>query len=363
MIVRRETFITLIWYFQAMKTNKIRIAVAGAGIIGVEHLERLHASPRCEIVAIVDPTDQSIETAKTYQAPHFAELVPMLDAVQPDGVILATPNQLHAEQAKYCLSRHIPVLIEKPLAHTLEEAERLYEYSLQFDCPALVGHHRSYSAIMAQAKRLIDEGVIGTPVGILGSALFYKPDRYYAEGPWRTQKGGGPVLLNLIHEIGNLRFLFGDIERVQAMASNRIRHFEVEDTCAITMQFKNGALGTFLLSDTAASPKSWEQTAGENKSYAHYPEQDCYHVTGTKGSLSIPSMKIHRYDDQTDPSWWNNFQVEQKKLEEADPLLRQIDHFCDVIEGKATPVVSIRDGLENLKIVNEVMRESANDLA
>ena len=109
--------------------------------------------------------------------------------------------------------------------------------------------------------------MLGPIVAVVGTALFYKPDDYFdVGGGWRRQPGGGPILLNLIHEVNNLLSLVGDIVRVQAVTSNATRGFPVEDTAAMVFTFANGALGTFLLSDAAASPRSWEQTvAGERE--------------------------------------------------------------------------------------------------
>ena len=126
----------------------------------------------------------------------------------------------------------------------------------------------------------------------MGSALFFKPDHYYAAAPWRREKGAGPVLLNMIHEVHNLRMLCGDIAAVQAFASHAVRGFPVEDTVAINLRFASGALGTFMLSDTAASPRNWEQTGQENKAYTTCPDEDCYVITGTFGSLSVPTMRL-----------------------------------------------------------------------
>ena len=122
----------------------------------------------------------------------------------------------------------------------------------------------------------------------MGSAVFCKPDSEgYFDPPydWRRRPGGGPILINMVHEVGNLRAMVGEIVAVQAFASNATRGFEVEDTVAINLRFQGGALGTFLLSDTAASPRSWEQTSRENEAYATYDDEDAYVIIGTRGSL------------------------------------------------------------------------------
>jgi predicted dehydrogenase len=273
-------------------------------------------------------------------------------------VVLATPNQLHVEQALACIDARVPALIEKPVAHTLEAGERLCAAADAAGVPLLVGHHRAHSPILAKAREIIGQGKIGKIVGVMGSAVFFKPDEYFAAAPWRREAGGGPILLNMIHEIGNLRSLCGEIVAVQAFASNAARGFAVEDTVAINLRFENGALGTFLLSDTAASPRSWEQTSQENKDYASYDDEDCYVITGDMGSLAVPTMRLKTYARKEDRSWWKPFERSVAQVERSDPLEHQLDHFCDVIAGNAQPLVTVRDGLQNLRIT-EAIAESA----
>jgi predicted dehydrogenase len=192
-------------------------------------------------------------------------------------------------------------------------------------------------------------------VAIQGSALFYKPPEYFDAGPWRREIGGGPILINLIHEIGILRTLCGEISAVQAIASNSIRGFAVEDTVVINLQFQNGALGAFVLSDTGASPRSWEQTSRENPVYPTYPDEDCYSITGTRGSLDFPSMRLKSH---MAPSWHVPLVEEVIPVVRKDPLERQLDNFIDVILGLAPPVVTAFDGAQNLKVA-EAIRRSA----
>lgn len=137
------------------------------------------------------------------------------------------------------------------------------------------------------------------------------------------------------------------------MTSNATRGFPVEDTAAMVFTFANGALGTFLLSDAAASPRSWEQTSGENAAYPMHPDEDCYHLAGTAGSLSVPTMRVRTYPGAR--SWWTPFDSSTEPVRRRDPLAEQITHFAAVIRGEAEPVCSGRDGLTTLKVIDAVL--------
>jgi predicted dehydrogenase len=129
----------------------------------------------------------------------------------------------------------------------------------------------------------------------------------------------------------------------------------VEDTVAINLRFASGVLGTFLLSDTAACPRSWEQTSQENKAYPTYADEDCYVITGTNGALSVPTMRLKTYPRPEDRSWWKEFEVGVVGMVRDDPLKHQIEHFGAVVRGEAEPLVSARDGLLNLRITEAIV--------
>ena len=124
----------------------------------------------------------------------------------------------------------------------------------------------------------------------------------------------------------------------------------------MVFQFANGALGTFLLSDAAASARSWEQTSRENISYASYDDEDAYHIVGTRGSLSVPTMRMKTYEGRQ--SWWEPFRTSIHTVARSDPLANQVKHFADVIRGEAEPICSGRDGLKTMHVVDAVV-ESA----
>jgi predicted dehydrogenase len=122
-------------------------------------------------------------------------------------------------------------------------------------------------------------------------------------------------------------------------------------------KFENGMLGTFTLSDTAVMPMSWEQTSGENKAYPsveNHGMKDCYFIASTEGGMAVPSLRTWFYEGEK--SWFSPFSMGVLEVVEIDPLVEQLNHFCDVIEGKAEPIVSAADALESLKVVEMVQR-------
>ena len=335
--------------------SKTRIAVAGAGTIGLAHIGVLGASSSCELSAVVDPSPAAQAHADAAGVPLFKSLAELFAKDRPDGVVLATPNQLHVPQALECIEARLPMLLEKPIAPTVAEAQQLVAAVDQARAKMLIGHHRAHSPIMAKALEVVASGVLGQLVAVVGSATFFKPDQYFADGPWRREPGGGPILLNMIHEVHNLRMLCGEVVAVQAFGSHATRGFAVEDTVAINLRFASGALGSFMLSDTAASARSWEQTSQENKAYPSYDDEDCYIISGTNGSLAVPTMRLKTYPRPQDRSWWKPFEVGVVSMVREDPLKHQIEHFGAVVRGEAEPLVSARDGLANLRVTEAIV--------
>lgn len=340
----------------------LRIAVVGAGLIGRRHVEGILRSRRAELAGIVDPSPETKSFAHEANLNWFSDLAGMLEAGRPDGVIIATPNQLHLPLGLAALRARLPVLIEKPLADTVEAAQQLVDQSVQIRTPILVGHHRRHNPIILAAKERIANGLLGDIVVVNGMCWLYKPADYF-DTEWRTKKGAGPVYINLIHDVDLFRHLVGEIVGVEAFEARGTRGHEVEDTAAIILRFACGALGTLSVSDTIVAPWSWELTAAENPAYPA-TEQNCYFIGGTRGSLELPAAK--NWTQTGERSWWEAIDHSQIDFTPRDPLDIQIDHFCDVIEGEAEPRVSGLDGLRSLQVVSAIKqsadRKAAVDL-
>lgn len=324
----------------------VRIAVIGAGLIGRKHIEVLRSHhPDYTLAGVCDPSPAAKQQADSLGYACHASIDELLDKTKPDGAVIAVPNQLHMSAGLACVARRVPIIIEKPVADSVPDALRLIEAAEQANVATLTGHHRRHNPIMRKAAEVIRAGRLGRLVAATCIWLSYKPKGYH-DLAWRREPGGGPVLINAIHEIDCLRMLCGDIDTVQAMTSNAVRGFAVEDTAGAVLRFTNGTIGTLTLSDTAASPWSWETTSGENPFYPQTPN-DCIMLAGTLGSLTIPSLELRWYE--ADKQNWGVPMTQQRMpITPADPYYEQMRNFAAVIRGTEQPVLSGREGTKTL---------------
>jgi len=325
--------------------------VVGAGLVGKRHVETLRRSDLACIASVVDPDPSAAAFAAEQDLMRHETLAEVLASDPPDGVIVATPNQLHVEHGLACLGAGLPLLIEKPIADKARAARGLVEEAERLGIPLLVGHHRRHNPIVQAAKARIDSGAIGEVVAVQAACWLYKPEDYF-EAAWRTRQGAGPVFINLIHDIDLLRYLLGEVREVQALDSNEARGHEVEDTAAILLRFESGALATVTVSDSIVAPWSWELTAAENPVYPA-TGQACYLIGGTHGAIEIPGGRI--WSQKGERSWWRPLDQEVYDVEQRDPLDQQLRHFCEVIAGRAQPLVSGREALRSLQVIEAIM--------
>lgn len=335
--------------------KKMPVAVIGLGLIGKMHIDRALQHADVALVGIADPAPGAEQVARSAGVAWFADYRRMIEVVKPRGVVVATPNVTHARITIDCLDRGVAAIVEKPIADTLDEARRICEASDRTGLPVLVGHHRRYNAVARRAKEVMLSDRLGKPVAATVMCTWLKPDDYF-EASWRRQRGGGPLLINLIHDIDLLRFLFGEIDQVQAIASNAIRGFEVEDTSVVICRFRNGALGTITVSDTAAAPWNWDLAAGEAD---RFPQQDVnsHYLSGTLGSITLPRLEIWEYRNQR--GWHDPLTSERTALHRGCPYTEQWRHFSALVDGREPPVCSARDGLRTLEATLAVSTAAA----
>jgi predicted dehydrogenase len=244
--------------------------------------------------------------------------------------------------------------VEKPIADSMGAAAQLVQLERETGVPVLVGHHRRHNPIVQRARQWIAQGRLGRVVTATALATFFKPAAYF-DVPWRRSPGGGPVLINLIHDIDMLLHLLGDVRSVQARSSNAVRQFEVEDCAAAVIEFASGALATVCVSDTAAAPWNWDLCAGEQDAYPQQPVQSHFFM-GTEGSLSLPDLSLWHYRGER--HWHRELSREQTPVHRHDVYARQLEHFIDVIAGRSASLCSAAEGARTLQATLDLLHSA-----
>ena len=335
--------------------KKIKIVVIGTGLMGLQHIKAITRSNKTDIHSIVGINDSAKNLSKKFKVPLYKSTKELLLKKKPDAAIIATPNQLHEKHTIDLLKLKIPVLLEKPISDNIKAAKRIVNISKRYKTPLLIGYHRRHNSIIHKVKKIISSGKIGKIVSANVLCWLYKHKDYYKE-KWRVKRGGGPLGINLVHDIDMICYLLGNIKYVQAFTSNKTRKFKVEDTATVNIVFKSGALCTLNISDTIVAPWSYELTAGENPVYPA-TNQSAYFIGGTQGSIQFPNLKNWYYKKER--SWWKKIFTNQDKMKkDNDTLVNQINHFSDVVKKKVKAKVNGSDGLVSLKIFSAIIKSS-----
>ncbi len=335
--------------------KKINISIVGTGLMGFQHIKAISKSKKANLHSIVDISNNAKKLSNEYKIPLYSDVSSLLKSNQPDAVIVATPNQLHEKHTISFLKKKIPVLLEKPISDNIKSAKKIIISSKKNKIPLLIGYHRRHNAIVSKVKTIIRSGKLGNIVSANVLCWLYKHKEYFKES-WRTSRGGGPLGINLVHDIDMICYLLGSISHVQAFTTNKNRKFKVEDTATVSLIFESGALCTLNISDTIVAPWSYELTAGENPAYP-VTNQSAYMIGGTKGSIQFPNLKYWFYKKER--SWWNKiFLKSDINKKDDNTLVNQIDHFSDVVLKKVKPKVNGNDGLNSLKIFAAITKSA-----
>jgi len=362
-----------------------RIAVIGAGpLVGIQHCSAIKALEAfgVELACICQRRADDTAVAERFGVPLYSDVQEMATHEHLEGVVVSAPTHLHLPCVEKCIAGARDrqkalgeerlglraILVEKPLCEDLHSALRLVELAEKAGVLILVGHQRRHSVFVQRARDLVQDANFGPLRGLTAEFALLKPESYFKRDDprlaWRGQKGkGGPVLINLIHELDLLRYITGhEVTTVFAATSSAARAAEVEDTGAVTVVLDHGAVGTFFFSDAAPSPWSYEFTTQENKKYPPVPGSgpgDCYHFMGAQRSLAFPSLRSYRYGQEVAEAGWDApLTLEEDTPQKEDPIRLQMAHFVKVCRGQEQPVCSGRDAIQSLAVTMAVLRSA-----
>ena len=316
----------------------------------------------CDLAAVCSLGPDLARATEELQVPGYEDAGEMARCERLEACVIATPTHLHLLSFRQVLAapQLRAVLIEKPLATTLEEADAILQEAAERGVAVLVGHQRRHSARVQACRTLVTAPDFALR-GLNCTWALLKPAPYFAvAGTARAYVGeaskGGPVLINLIHDVDLIRFITGqDVARVSAMTSGRARSNDVEDTGAVILTLANGAVGSFFFTDACPSPWSYEFATAENAKYPPLPEDahaDCYQFFGGARSVAFPSLRAFGYPaDALEPGWDAALQLEATPAAATNnPLEAQLVHFLNVANGEQ-PLCTGQDGRKALQVV------------
>lgn len=236
-----------------MSGRRIRAALVGCGKVGGIHARALAGLPNCDLVAVCDdqPARASAFAERFGGRPH-AEVSAMLEAEAPEAVFVCTPHPLHARPAVLAAQAGAHVLVEKPLAATLDDCDRMLEAARRAGVTLGVVSQRRWFGPAARVKAAIDAGKIGRPVLAVFQMYSWRDLAYYQSDPWRGRwktEGGGVLVNQSPHMLDLLRWFMGDVDEVSGAWAN-LAHpgVEVDDTAVATLRFRSGGLGAIVTS-------------------------------------------------------------------------------------------------------------------
>lgn len=256
-----------------MNSTPIKFAVAGCGHIGKRHAEMIKRNPEAELVALIDTdTNKQKELAELYPGVAFFESVEnfLQSNIKADVVNIATPNGLHADQAKQCLTAGMHVVIEKPMGLNKQACEDVIYKALHHSKHVFCVMQNRYSPPSEWLKEVITSGLLGQTYMVQVNCYWNRDERYYKKEGWHGKKDldGGTLFTQFSHFIDLMYWVFGDITDIKANFAdfNHATLTDFEDSGFVTFKFINGGMGALNYS-TSVWDKNLESSMtiiGEN---------------------------------------------------------------------------------------------------
>ncbi len=335
-------------------TDKIRFAVVGCGHIGKRHAEMIVLNADAELVALCDTREERTVGIEKYQVPFYQSLEDMLAQQQDiDVLCIATPNGHHAAQAVKALDKGIHVVVEKPIALTKADAEKVIYTALHRSRHVFAVMQNRYSPPSAWLKRMVEEGKLGRINMVQINCYWNRDDRYYVADTWHGKKelDGGTLFTQFSHFIDIMYWLFGDISDIRSrlVDFNHQELTDFEDSGIISFRFVNGGMGVINFS-TSCWDKNFESSVT---------------VLGEYGTIKVGGQYMNEVEychvkdyqmEELPPSNPPNDYGQYKGSAANHSFI--IQNVVDVLKGRDTITTN---ALEGLKVVDIIERIYKND--
>ena len=231
------------------QSDVIRFAVVGCGHIGKRHAEMIQREPGAELAALCDVLPKETLSLDSFDVPFFRSLEDLLQSgLFFDVVNICTPNGLHAQMAIQAIESGHHVVIEKPMALSVADAEKIVFTSLKYRKQVFCVMQNRYSPPSVWMKEMMDSGRLGKIYMVQLNCYWNRDERYYKPEGWhgKTALDGGTLFTQFSHFIDIMYWLFGDICDIQARFAdfNHAALTDFEDSGMVNFSFVNGGMGS-----------------------------------------------------------------------------------------------------------------------
>lgn len=327
----------------------IRFAIVGCGHIAKKHVEAIQNVEEAQLVAVCDNHPERLKQfSETYGVKGFFALEDMIDKVKDIDVInICTPSGLHRPMAIQAAKANKHVIVEKPLALTVEDAEQIIEACKTHQVKLAVVHPNRFRPAIRELKRAMDNSWFGRLSHVNVTVRWNRNQAYYDQAGWRGTKSmdGGVLMNQAIHNLDLLLWLCGPVHEVQAYTATRLRNIETEDVAVAILTLANGALG-MVEAATTIYPRNLEESIS---------------IFGEKGSAIVGGSTAN---------WIRHWVFEDMSQEEAESMIERINQdpygisghewiirdMVEAIQNERNPAVTGEDGRAAVALVNAIYK-------
>jgi UDP-N-acetyl-2-amino-2-deoxyglucuronate dehydrogenase len=330
--------------------EKIKFAVVGCGHIGKRHAEMISRNPDAELIALIDEKDSKLLDIDKYNVPVFNSLDSFIESnLNVDVINICTPNGFHAEQALIALEAKKHVVVEKPMALSKADAEKVIFKSLHVNKQLFAVMQNRYSPPSQWIKELVELGKLGEIFMVQLNCYWNRDDRYYKKDSWHGKKDldGGTLFTQFSHFIDILYWLFGDIENIQSKM-NDFNHKELtdfEDSGFVNFDFMNGGMGSINFSTSV-----WNQNL--ESSMTIIAENGSVKIGGQyMDKVEYCHIKDYQMPELAPTNPGNDYGAYKGSAQNHNYL---IDNVVEVLQGKTTITTNALEGLKVVDIIERI---------
>jgi predicted dehydrogenase len=347
------------------------LAIIGCGKVAHLHAKAIGNLPNATLAAVWSRTPESAEKfAAVYGVKPYDNIQTMIRENNIELVIVCNPHPFHKDVAMEAAHAGAHVLIEKPLASTLEDCDAIINACQLVGVRLGVISQRRWYAPVQRVRKAIDDGKIGTPALGTINMLGWRDKAYYDSDPWRgtwDMEGGGVLVNQAPHQLDILLWLMGEVDEVYGLRRN-LNHpyIDVEDTALAIVKFKNGGIGNIIVSNSQKPGIYGKvQIHGSNgASIGVQTDGGAMFIAGMSSVLEPPVNDLWTVpgEEQLLKDW---VREDSELFEQIDPTVyymeRQIEDFLQVLDKNRNPLVDGAAGRRTVELFTAIYRSTRDN--